>query len=209
MYNIGFQFIVTKSNKLYTWGASPQLIRLNNQARKRAKLAQRFEETKIELLADTSTSDLNENFQKNSIEIENKEEQENRKNASENASTSIEDKNQNIMKIADDDDMKKKSDVKKNSETVNVFLEYSAPAEKINEVDAAKVIGGGSNSEAESSKGKDPKRYEELYTEEESTDHLYPMSVDTSDIIGNIAQVLNLNCDICFIKKIVDNNQIV
>lgn len=206
MYNLGFQFIVTKSNKLYTWGASPQLIRLNNQARKRAKLAQRFEETKIELLADTSTSDLNENFQKNLIE--NKEEQENRKNASEIASTSIEDKNQNIMKIAEENDMKKKSDVEKNSETVNVFLEYSAPAEKINEVETAKVIGGGSNSEAESSKGKDPKRYEELYTEEESTDHLYPMAVDTSDIIGNIAQVLNYNCNICIIKKIVDNNQI-
>lgn len=186
---IPFQFLVTKSNKLYTWGASPQLIRLNNQARKRAKLAQRFEETKIELLTETSTSDLNENFQKN-IETDNKEEHENRKNTLEKASTSIEDKNQNIVKIANDVDTKKESDLEKNSETINVFLENNAAKPENNAVEPNKVSGSGSGSEAESSKGKDSKRYEELYSEEESTDHLYPMAVDTSDIIGNIAQVI-------------------
>lgn len=31
------QLVLTKSNKLYTWGASPQALRLANQARKRAR----------------------------------------------------------------------------------------------------------------------------------------------------------------------------
>lgn len=61
--------MVTKSNKLFTWGASPQLIRLMNQARKRARMAQKFEETKTTIANDTgassngqNSSDFNENF---------------------------------------------------------------------------------------------------------------------------------------------------
>lgn len=40
-----FQLVVTKSNHLYTWGASPQAIRLSTQAKKRARANQRSEET--------------------------------------------------------------------------------------------------------------------------------------------------------------------
>lgn len=50
------QFIITQSKKLYTWGASPQLIRLNNQARKRARMAQKFEETKTVMLNDSEVN---------------------------------------------------------------------------------------------------------------------------------------------------------
>lgn len=50
------QFVLTEKKKLYTWGASPQLIRLNNQARKRARMAQRFEETKTVLLNDSEVN---------------------------------------------------------------------------------------------------------------------------------------------------------
>lgn len=40
-----FQLVVTESNKLYTWGLSPQSLRLATQARKRAKASQKIEES--------------------------------------------------------------------------------------------------------------------------------------------------------------------
>lgn len=172
-----FQFIVTKYNKLYTWGASPQLIRLNNQARKRAKLAQKFEEAKSEIMGDSSTSDLNENFQKKPADDVSNEEVENRKNNEDstcNASTSFEDSNQNILHI----------DNKVNgttSKSATVEKTYSGANEPIDNKE--------SRDEGQSAKAKESKRLDELASEEECTEHLYPMAVDTSDIIGNIVQV--------------------
>jgi hypothetical protein len=40
-----FQLAVSQTNKLYTWGISPQALRLSSQARKRAKAIQKVEET--------------------------------------------------------------------------------------------------------------------------------------------------------------------
>lgn len=171
-----FQFIVTKSNKLYTWGASPQLIRLNNQARKRAKLAQKFEEAKSEIMGDSSTSDLNENFQKVAYDVS-KEEVENRKNNEDltsDASTSFEDSNQNILLL----------DNKANGTTSK-----STTEEKTYSGDTEPIDNKESRDEGQSAKAKESKRLDELASEEECTDHLYPMAVDTSDIIGNIVQV--------------------
>lgn len=184
------QFIVTKSNKLYTWGASPQLIRLNNQARKRTKLAQKFEETKIELMTENAGSDLNENFHKKSDATADNvasEEQKNRMNATEvtsivSASTShasLEDGNQNIMNVAEESI----------SKPTPVDSSPTASNGVSNVASTSTADQSGKRESGTKSKAKDTKRYDEACNEEESTDHLYPMAVDTSDVVGNIVQV--------------------
>lgn len=182
---------MTKSNKLYTWGASPQLIRLNNQARKRTKLAQKFEDTKIETIAENVTGsggDLNENYHKKCDKTaENdgasSDEMKNRRNAAEatsdmasipTTSTAI-----SATTIVEEDN--------NNQNSVGVGAAVTATA--TNDVEMASTSSGSIADADDVNKGKDNKRYEDTCNDEESTDHLYPMAVDTSDIVGNIVQV--------------------
>lgn len=154
------------------------MIRLNNQARKRAKLAQKFEETKSELLSEPLSSDLNKNFQNNQEEIGNSsnvKEQENWKSSIENV---VEDSNQNVMETPE---------VKSKNETplaISVEIHQNSASSDELESNSAK-----SNGEVDA-KAKESKRYAEMYCEEEPTDHLYPMEVDVSDVIGTIVQVI-------------------
>lgn len=175
IFNSDFlQFIITKTNRLYTWGASPQLIRLLNQSKKRARLAQKFEETKHAI-----TSELEKSSESPTND---------RKNGNEKERSEPKDLNKNIeaippqIKVTNDDNQNatiglgEKDKSKANiEERIKNFLKAKT---------AAKSTEDGGSGSTNTGDG--------TYQDDEYTEHFLPSKVDTDDVAGIIVQVLYL-----------------
>lgn len=169
------QFVITKTNRLYTWGASPQLIRLMNQSKKRARLAQKFEETKHAIT--------------NELEKRSESPSEDRiKNENEKVSEH-KDLNKNVeaiplIKVTNDDNQNatiglgEKDKSKANiEERIKNFLKAKTATKSTED--------GGSGSTTSSNTG------DGTYQDDEYTEHFLPSKVDTDDVAGIIMQVLH------------------
>lgn len=175
--------MITQSNFLYTWGASPQLIRLLNQSRKRARMAQKFEETKSALtftaeLTAKLTNSQNVNAHDgslNDVRSQNHE-TENRESLDSNVQNSAAD-NAESSEQSDPFDAAKSLANKFTSgnlqDKIKNFLrtEIKQPTEKNSEPDAASKINS------------------EFYLDDEYTEHYLPQQVDTCDVVGEMVQV--------------------
>lgn len=170
------QFVITQSNKLFTWGASPQLIRLVNQSRKRERLARKFEETKT-VLSNELNNDSTEISAKHSKEAE-----DNKNNvifAEESTSSKESIDNQNSgNEQSGSSESKKHKHSKHQSQT---HLE-----DKIKSFLRSKSHSKSSTSDTTSIESK---VNDEFYLDDEYTDHFLPIEVDTSDVTGEIVQV--------------------
>lgn len=161
--------MVTATNKLYTWGASPQLIRLMNQANKRARLARKFEETKTTITNDLSS----ENKSNDPNEMAN-----GKKNSTENGCDDVDAKKDiNDSPVVTNLEERIKSFLK--MKTINKSDVYPVSAEE----EAQESTSTDTDSTANTNK----KIYADI--EEETTEHLIPSQVDTSEIVGEILHV--------------------
>lgn len=176
-----FQFVITKSNKLYTWGASPQLIRLMNQSRKRARMAQKFEDTKTAMSTENpidksteppETNSLDENGLKDQVESAeeplNQETNSSDANSTNTGNVELFEQNENVPKS-----LASKLNPSNLQDRIRNFLrsESKQSTEKSGEFDAAAKINS------------------EYYLDDEYTDHFLPQQVETSDVVGDIIQV--------------------
>lgn len=203
---------------MYTWGASPQLIRLMNQARKRARMAQKFEGTKTTTanetgsnIADQNCSDFNQNFTKESTnESMNRDREKNFKNGTHaiddtslpiGDETGDSDNNQNS--IAKDDELIE-NQTDKDSLIIDKISNLPSAAnleERIRKFLKAKtsssqVIVDNSSMQPETSQKENSKNGSNKPTEDfedECTEHLYPNEVDSSNVNGEIIQVTPLS----------------
>lgn len=170
------QFVITQSNKLFTWGASPQLIRLVNQSRKRERLARKFEETKT-VLSNELNNDSTEISAKHTKEAE-----DNKNNvifAEESTSSkeSIDNQNSGNEQTGSSESKKHKYS-KQQSQThlegkIKSFLRSKSH----------------SKSSTSDTTAIESKVNDEFYLDDEYTDHFLPIEVDTSDVTGEIVQV--------------------
>lgn len=189
---------MTQNNRLYTWGASPQLIRLLNQARKRARLAQKFEETKNAITND-SVEKMTEN-----IESGNAEEsisQDDKKSVDEanikiksipNAieCTSNERDLNGISKKSTGEEQTKYSDSKQVNleDRIKSFLKSKGQNKTVNGDAHEQSLNDSKSNSVDAA----AKRNDEFYLDDEYTDHFYPTEVDTSEVVGEIVQVRDL-----------------
>lgn len=167
------QFVITKTNRLYTWGASPQLIRLLNQSKKRARLAQKFEETKHAItieLEKRSESPCNDRKNENEKESESKDFNKNVEAIPQIKITN--DNNQNAtIRLGEKD--KSKANIE---ERIKNILKTKTATKSTED--------GGSGSTMSSNSG------DGTYQDDEYTEHFLPSKVDTDDVAGIIVQVL-------------------
>lgn len=173
-----FQFVITQNNKLYTWGASPQLIRLLNQSRKRARTAQKFEETKNSMT--NECTDRPKEVPKSRITTNEESDTE----ANVNHESSGHDSNgtncSKNIELSDQSDEVPKSMASKLTainlqDRIKNFLraEIKQPNEKnAVETDVASKINS------------------EYYLDDEYTEHYLPQQVDTADVVGEMVQVV-------------------
>lgn len=162
------QFVVTDDNKLLVWGASPQALRLEYQAKKRAKAAQKQEAAEKNMAPPPPPSD----------------------NCNEQTVVKIEaptdDTPTEPMDVSESDAYAKGNamvDAKPRSKSLNDLSgiqPHCEDSEKENEQDC-------NNKSA-----KNKPQYGVSF-EEESSDHMFPVLVDISGVDGTIAQVSNQN----------------
>lgn len=151
---------MTENNKLYTWGASPQLIRLMNQANKRARLARKFEETKT-----TINEQQTENCERSKANKENSNEANGDSvdarvdNGIDAPVTNIEDRLKSFLKM----------------KTLNKADVFPVSADEARQESKSSVTEAPTNGSVE--------------IEEEITEHMFPSQVDTSEIVGDIVHV--------------------
>lgn len=174
--------MITQSNKLFTWGASPQLIRLVNQSRKRERLARKFEETKT-VLSNELNDDTTETSAKHTKDAEdNKIISGSNNNVAEENNSTIDNQYSGNEQIASSEPRKHKHS-KQQSQT---HLE-----DKIKNFLRSKSHSKSSTSDATSIESK---VNDEFYMDDEYTDHFLPIEVDTSDVTGEIVQVKANSC---------------
>jgi hypothetical protein len=145
---------VSTSNQLYTWGISPQALRLSSQAKKRAKATQKMDDTNI--TQTKSTSEI-----KSEAELE-----------------KFEEVNIDVIK---EEFVKEEENVESGASTIVQESKIEVEVSMVT-ADNVKIH---SKEEAEDDRNKKNR----LPILQEQTDHLYPMLVDTSTIIGDILKV--------------------
>lgn len=170
-----FQFVITQSNKLYTWGASPHLIRLLNQSRKRARMAQKFEDTKTALTNEFADKSKETNGLPNE-EPDTKEQSEESTNQEtidldSNKANNVESFEQNDTNEVPKSMSSKLTPSNLQDRIRNFLRSEKHPSEKSSEPDAASKINS------------------EFYLDDEYTDHFLPNRVDTCDVAGEMIQV--------------------
>lgn len=157
--------MVTATNKLYTWGASPQLIRLMNQANKRARLARKFEETKTTIVneAGGESGDGDPSEPDNKKSSGGSDDVDARRDTSDTppAVPNLEERIKSFLKM----------------KTLNKSDVYPVSAEEKAQESSSADAGSTPNGAAK------------IDIEEETTDHLLPSQVDTTELVGDILHV--------------------
>lgn len=194
-----------------------------NQTRKRARMAQKFEETKTIITNDSvddsnkdapTTGACNENFS-NSGETKDRDREENFKNIcygsdgeqtlkkSKKTPENTNDDNQISLNGHDGDLSKKFKNGERESNADPLIISNTSSSanleDRIKKFLKSKVSDKTTSdstpqqvgSKSDSTEKVNSKQAEDLYVEDECTEHLLPMEVDTTDIVGNIIQVNN------------------
>lgn len=160
------QFIVTDDNKLLVWGASPQALRLEYQAKKRAKAAQKQEAAERNMAPPPPPTDNCNELTVVKIE------------APENDTPT------EPMDVSESDAYPK----------VNAMLDARPRSKSLNDLSGIQTtVVEDSEKESEqdyNNKSTKNKTQSGASFEEESSDHMYPMLVDTSAVDGVIVQVI-------------------
>lgn len=176
--NLHFQFVITQSNKLYTWGASPQLIRLLNQSRKRARKCEDNKTTVTNENGDkSSTSSSSNDAQESSAANVHSDEPVNQEVVTESDANSSS-LTKNIAAFEQSEQLQEvtktiKLTANNLQDRIKNFLrtEIKQPTDKNQEVDVSAKINS------------------EYYLDDEYTDHFLPQQVDTSEVAGQLIQV--------------------
>lgn len=227
---------------MYTWGASPQLIRLTNQARKRARMAQKFEETKTVMLNDSEVNLVADNGEtaarvreenlKNitfgvdkttgtEAEVDNEiianevaaknlsiiptdvETNDSSKKFKDFINYASQETNSNDVPTSSNSNPGNCSGSNGNSSTITGAIKNILPSQPKIEAKLKKLLKSKSGKNAtnveellpdgieDKINADAPKSTEELF-DDEYTDHLYPMAVDTSEVAGEIIQVCSM-----------------
>lgn len=199
------KLVITKSNKLYSWGASPQLIRLMNQARKRARMAQKFEKTKTTIVDDTSDNVIDQNSNQSfteavTIESNVRDREENYKNcvSSDNNRNGIEKGEENINDMADKsnkdaliiDKISNSVSGANLEERIKKFLKSKASSSQAS-VSSENSAAQPETDQTEYGRNGSSKSTDDF--EDEYTEHLYPNEIDCSNITGEIIQASPLH----------------
>lgn len=171
--------MITDSNRLYTWGASPQLIRLLNQSRKRARMAQKTEDPKPAASneAGEKSTDLSNGDVPSGKEATPKTETENQEvPMPETNGPNVAEHTESLESNTAIDATKSfasKITASNLQDKIKHFIrtEIKQPIEKLYESDAQAKINS------------------EFYLDDEYTDHFLPTQVDTSDVVGEMIQV--------------------
>lgn len=176
---------------MYTWGASPQLIRLLNQARKRARLEKKFEETKNAITNDSIDKSV-ENIENPPPEVDDESQETvsydkkciddanaKTKSISDAAESNSSDRNLNgLSKKNEGDKMGITENESVSLDRVKNYLRTKARKSLTNDSQEQTTKDGRNGST-------------EFYLDDEYSDHFHPTEVDTSDIVGEIIQVNN------------------
>lgn len=174
-------FVITRSNnctsnKLYTWGASPQLIRLLNQSRKRARMAQKCDETKSTDGGDKKSTDLPNGDVPTTKDASHTNEIENQqKPISMDANGSV--SNMENVEACNTGGSPKSFQSKLTAANLQDKIKNFLRSETKQSSDRS--------GESEAS----TKINSEFYLDDEYTDHFLPQQVDTGDVVGQIVQV--------------------
>lgn len=178
---------------MYTWGASPQLIRLLNQSRKRARIAQKCDETKSTQANDggggSGEKKLNGELPNGELSA---------------ATTSVKDPSQQ----ASDMENQQKSmpieanggGISNNVENVEAIDSNGSPKSFASKLTASHLqdkIKSFLRSETVTRQAADKsgeseaasKINSEFYLDDEYTEHFLPQQVDTGDVVGQMIQV--------------------
>lgn len=175
---------------MYVWGASPQALRLQYQARKRAKAAQKQEE--------------NENNDINILNNKISSEDTNRKYEATNGDFSSQKINDIIpTDVATDatTDIAPGTQQTSDAQTLGTFKTRSKSLNDLTNIQ--QDIEPEENVAAEQNNGSKQQQYS---VEEENTDHYYPAIVDTSAVHGSVVQV---SVDFFFIFFFLSERKIV
>lgn len=159
------QFIVTDDNKLLVWGASPQALRLEYQAKKRAKAAQKQEAAERNMAPPPPPTDnCNEVITVVKIEVP------------------ADDTPTEPMDVSESDAYPK----------VNAMVDARPRSKSLNDLSGIQTPVNEDNEKEQDCNNKSTKNKTQSGAsfEEESSDHMYPVLVDTSAVDGMIAQVI-------------------
>lgn len=161
-----FQFIVTDDNKLLVWGASPQALRLEYQAKKRAKAAQKQEAAERNMAPPPPPTENSNELTIVKIEAP------------------VDDTPTEPMDVSESDAYPK----------ANAMVDARPRSKSLNDLSGIQTtVIDGNEKESEqdcSNKSTKNKPQSGVSFEEESSDHMYPVLVDTSAVDGIIAQVI-------------------
>lgn len=174
-----FQFVITKTNRLYTWGASPQLIRLLNQSKKRARLAQKFEETKNAITSECFNKRSNSPDKSEKTKAFKDEIKDLLGSSSASGSGSRSETSDKNVEIVENDGNRKDS----------VEFEFSKTKANLEEKIKSFLRTKTSKSSEDGGSSASTSANDDNYMDDEYTEHFLPSLVDTDDVSGEIVQV--------------------
>lgn len=160
------QFIVTQSNKLYTWGASPQHVRLINTTRRRERLTKK--------VAEATNAQDNEQDGESS-------------GSGDTDQASTEQTNGNVANTVSESDSTTESS-NSSSPSDKKAKHTKILEERIKSLWRARTIKRIPMPRSPAMANVKPYEKSE-YVDDEYTDHFYPSQVNTSQVDANITQV--------------------